>query len=69
MSTSIRVSEATKAKLEAIKRDEETFDELLDRIVVDRSTADVENLLGRAEGMSSHMASAHEELSRSLEGE
>ncbi|WP_159077012.1 DUF7557 family protein [Halococcoides cellulosivorans] len=68
MSTSIRVSEATKDKLEAIKREDETFDELLDRIVVDRSSADVEALLGRAEGISSHMRRANEELSESLEG-
>lgn len=32
MSTSIRVTEATKSKLEAVKRDDETFDELLDRL-------------------------------------
>lgn len=32
MSTSIRVSDETKSKLEAVKRDDETFDELLDRL-------------------------------------
>ena len=32
MSTTLRVSDETKAKLEAIKRDDETFDELLDRL-------------------------------------
>ena len=33
MSTSIRVSEDTKRKLERIKRRDETFDELLERLV------------------------------------
>jgi len=32
MSTSIRVSERTKAKLDRLKRDDESFDELLDRL-------------------------------------
>ncbi|AQL43579.1 hypothetical protein BV210_13125 [Halorientalis sp. IM1011] len=32
MSTSIRVSDETKALLERLKRDDETFDELLHRI-------------------------------------
>ncbi|UWG51832.1 RHH/copG family antitoxin [Halalkaliarchaeum sp. AArc-CO] len=32
MSTSIRVSTETKEKLEALKREDETFDELLDRL-------------------------------------
>lgn len=32
MSTSIRVSDETKAKLEALKREGETFDELLERL-------------------------------------
>ena len=32
MSTTLRVSDETKAKLEALKRDDETFDELLDRL-------------------------------------
>lgn len=35
MSTSIRVSEATKDKLERLKRDDETFDELLARLAGD----------------------------------
>ncbi|MDQ2055523.1 antitoxin VapB family protein [Halobellus sp. H-GB7] len=32
MSTSIRVSDDTKAMLESLKRDNETFDELLERL-------------------------------------
>ncbi len=32
MSTSIRVSDETKRKLEAIKRDDESYDDLLDRL-------------------------------------
>jgi predicted CopG family antitoxin len=36
MSTSIRVSEETKRKLERAKREDETFDELLDRLVAQR---------------------------------
>ncbi|WP_229125540.1 antitoxin VapB family protein [Halapricum desulfuricans] len=67
MSTSIRISEKTKRKLEAVKRDDETFDELLDRIVVDRTEADVERLLGRAgAGIDEHMKRKNEELSESL---
>lgn len=33
MSTSIRVNEDTKKKLEKLKRDEETWDDFLDRLV------------------------------------
>lgn len=32
MSTTIRVSDETKRKLEALKREDETFDDLLDRL-------------------------------------
>ena len=38
MSTSIRVSEDTKAKLARLKRDEESWDEFLDRLADERST-------------------------------
>jgi predicted CopG family antitoxin len=56
MSTSIRISEETKRKLEAVKRPEETFDELLARLAVDRTEADVEELAGFAdEGIEQHM--------------
>ena len=44
MGTSIRVSETTKAKLERIKRDDETFDELLDRL------ADIEDTMQASAG-------------------
>lgn len=33
MSTSIRLSEETKAKLDRLKRDDETFDEMLERLL------------------------------------
>lgn len=36
MSTSIRLSEATKAKLERLKREDESFDELLARLAGER---------------------------------
>lgn len=68
MSTSIRISEATKQKLEAVKRDGETFDELLDRLAVARTPDDVEALAGFAdEGVEEHMRETHDELSESLE--
>lgn len=35
MSTSIRVSDETKAKLDRLKRDDESFDDLLERLVSD----------------------------------
>ena len=44
MSTSIRVSEATKAKLNRVKREEETFDELLSRL------ADMEDSMAESAG-------------------
>lgn len=40
------MSEERKRKLEAVKREGETFDELLDRIEVDRTAADVEAMAG-----------------------
>lgn len=68
VSTSIRISEETKRKLEAVKREGETFDELLARIVVDRTEEDVERLLGRAgDGIDEHMKQKNRELSESLE--
>jgi predicted CopG family antitoxin len=39
MSPSIRVSEETKRKLERAKREDETFDELLVRLVAERRDA------------------------------
>jgi predicted CopG family antitoxin len=68
MTPSIRVSEETKEKLEAVKRDGETFDGLLARLTVDRTEADVEELAGiagTAEIVES-MAQAREDLNDSL---
>jgi len=68
MRTSIRVSEETKRKLEAVKQDDETFDELLDRLVT-RTPEDVAAMAGFAdEGIEDHMEETHEELSESLGG-
>ena len=68
MSTSIRISERTKRKLEAVKREEETFDELLDRIVIDRTEEDINELLAMGEsGVGEYMRTRNRELSESLE--
>jgi len=68
VSTSIRISEETKRKLEAIKQDDETFDELLDRIVVDRTAEDIEKWAGGGgEGLASHMTEKRDALNESLE--
>ena len=67
MPTSIRVSEETKRKLEALKRDDETFDELLDRLAVTRTPDDVGAMAGfDDEGIEDHMDETHEKLSESL---
>jgi predicted CopG family antitoxin len=63
MSTSIRITEETKRALEAVKRSGETFDELLARLAVDRTEADVERLAGFAEdGIEEHMREVRSEL-------
>lgn len=68
MSTSIRISEETKRKLETVKRDDESFDELLDRLAVTRTPEDVEAMAGFGdEGLEEHMEDTHEELSDSLD--
>jgi predicted CopG family antitoxin len=68
MSTSIRISEETKQKLEAVKRDDESFDELLARLAIDRTTEDVEEMAGFAdEGIERHMQQARDALNDSLE--
>jgi len=41
VSTSIRVSERTKEKLDRLKRDSESFDELLDRLVTNEQPIDI----------------------------
>ncbi len=59
MSTSIRISEETKRKLEAIKREDESFDELLDRL--SRTEKDVEAIAGFGpEGIDESMQEARE---------
>lgn len=68
MSTSIRISDETKRKLEALKRDDESFDDLLSRIAVDRTEKDVQELAGFGdEGLAQHMAEKRDELNESLE--
>jgi len=68
MSTSIRISEATKRKLEAVKRDDETFDELLDRLAVDRTESDVREMAGfGGDGVAEGMKAAREDLNESLD--
>lgn len=41
MSTSIRVSEQTKEKLDRLKRDNESFDELLRRLAADEQPIEI----------------------------
>lgn len=66
MSTSIRISEETKQKLEALKRGDETFDDLLDRLA--RSEKDVKEIAGFAdEDIEEAMKAGREELNESLE--
>lgn len=68
MSTSIRISDETKQKLEAVKRPNETFDELLARLAVDRTESDVEALAGFAdEGIEIHMRDERSALNSSLD--
>jgi predicted CopG family antitoxin len=68
MSTSIRITDETKQKLEAVKRDDETFDELLDRLVVNRTADDVAAMAGFAdEGIDDQIKETHKKLSESLD--
>jgi len=65
---SIRISEETKRKLEAVKRDDESFDELLARLAINRTAEDVEEIAGfGSEGIEQHMQQARDELNDSLE--
>lgn len=67
MSTSIRISEEMKQKLEAVKQEDETFDELLSRLAVTRTPDDVEDMAGfAAEGIDEYMEDVHGELSESF---
>jgi predicted CopG family antitoxin len=66
MSTSIRISEETKQKLEARKREGESFDDLLSRLA--RTEKDVEEMGGFADdGVVEAMSETREELNESLE--
>lgn len=67
MSSSIRISEETKRKLEAVKREGETFDELLDRLAVTRTEQDVRDMAGFADtGIDEHMEQKRTDLNESL---
>jgi len=66
MSTSIRISEETKKKLEARKQEGESFDELLDRLA--RTEKDIERRGGFADDdVVEDMAQARDDLNESLE--
>lgn len=70
MSSSIRISEETKRKLEARKREGESFDDLLDRLA--RTEKDVEEMGGwlsenEAEKLEEHVQDKREKLNESLE--
>ena len=68
MSTSIRISKETKQKLEVVKRDDETFDELLARLVATRTKEEVREMAGfGGDGVDEAMKEAREELNESLE--
>jgi predicted CopG family antitoxin len=67
MNTSIRITNEAKRKLEAVKRSGETFDELLARLAITRTEADVERLAGFAdEGVEGHMAEARSDVDDTL---
>lgn len=67
MSTSIRISDETKQKLEAMKRDDESFDDLLARLA--RTEKDVERMAGFGpQGVEEHMEQKRAELNESFEG-
>lgn len=66
MSTSIRISDDTKKQLETMKRDDETFDELLARL--SRTEKDVDEMGGFADDdVVDGMAKTREELNESFE--
>ena len=68
MSSSIRISDETKEKLEAVKRKDETFDELLDRLAITRTEEDVREMAGFAEeGIDEHMEQKREDFNDSFE--
>lgn len=70
MSSSIRISEETKRKLEARKREGETFDELLERLA--RTEKDVDEMGGwleeeEADEVEEHVKQKREGLNESIE--
>lgn len=69
MSTSIRITEETKERLEILKRDDETFDELLDRLTVTRTETDVREMAGGGgDALEESMEQARADLNESLRG-
>lgn len=68
MSSSIRISDETKEKLEAVKREDETFDELLDRLAITRTEEDVREMAGFAEeDIEEHMKQKRADLNESFD--
>jgi predicted CopG family antitoxin len=66
MSSSIRISDETKRKLELLKGDDETYDELLARLAT--TEKDIEKLGGFADdGVVEDMARAREDLNEALQ--
>ena len=66
MSSSIRISDETKRKLELVKRESETYDELLARLAT--TEKDIEERGGFADdGVVEDMARAREDLNESLQ--
>ena len=66
MSSSIRISDETKKKLELIKREDETYDELLSRLTT--TEKDIQKRGGFADdNVVEDMARAREEMNESLE--
>ncbi|WP_135823220.1 DUF7557 family protein [Halostella litorea] len=66
MSSSIRISDETKKKLELVKQDDETFDELLDRLAT--TEKDIKEKGGFADdSVVADMEQARNEMNQSLE--
>ncbi|PSQ04434.1 hypothetical protein BRC92_04200 [Halobacteriales archaeon QS_4_69_31] len=70
MTTTVRVSDETRDRLERVKREGESFDGLLDRL--SRNETDIDAVAGsfdrpEDEGLAESVTRAHEELNRSLE--
>jgi predicted CopG family antitoxin len=66
----IRVSDEVKERLRDLKRDDESFNDLLDRL--SRSEKDVESMAGFLAGidegeLEQEVAETHEQLNRSME--